>query len=398
MVAELRPGRAGPARPVQSDHLELVRTSGPLPLGYVQENSLIWLVARESTALWPTQVLREGRAQLRVDDHLVSGTVELITDPEERSQVLERFRAKYGERRFERHYAHPARVFRVDIRPSGPPDNKEVTYRRWLVGEFDNLADDYDRHITENRVNRLLRERSLAELRRVFSSAHYLLDVGCGSGMETLPLLTDGHEIVCVDISERMLEVVRKKARAAGLSESLRTIRASAAELAEVRKVISGPFDGAYSTYGALNCEEDIGAVPPVLFDLMAPRAPLIAGVYNRWCLFEMLAYGITGRWSRVFGRVQTPVPAGTSRFSVDAFAYSVAEFRAEFHRWFEAERVLGVPVIIPTSDMVVYADRFARRWEVLANIDLALGRNWPWKLLGDHFLLTSFRRAAPLS
>jgi len=388
-----RPSADAAATPAPT-HLELLRPTERLPLGFVTERDTVFLIARERSARWPTDVLRDGTARLHVEGRVVEGAAALVTDPSEKQRVVGLFRSKYGDRRFDRWYANPARVLRIAPGISNGPGDPAALYHRWLAAEFDNVAEEYDRHITGNRVNRLLRDRSLAELRRAFTSAHRLLEIGCGSGMETLPLLEDGHEILCVDISDRMLEVVRSKARAAGLSESLRTARLPASELGRIsRDGMLGAFDGAYSTYGAMNCEENLDGVAPALFDLLGPSAPFVAGVYNRWCVFEIMGYGLTGQWSRAFGRVRSPIRVGTSRFCVDVYAYSPREFRHRFEPWFRAERLEAVPVLLPPSDLVEYAERFGRRWSELTRLDRAVGRKWPFRALGDHFLLTFRRR-----
>ena len=375
-------------------HLELDLPTGAVPLGFARESDSLYLVAQDRAARWPSQVLRTGFAQAHLGNRTIGGPARLVTDPAERSHVLGLFLERYGKPDFDRWYAHPARV--VQVRIDGASDLLTPTgqYHLWLQAEFDNVATEYDRHITGNRINRLLRDRSLAELRRSFAGSRRLLEVGCGSGMETLPLLQDGHELVCVDISARMLEVVREKARRAGVLERVETVHLPAADLPEiVARYGTGTFDGAYSTYGALNCEPNLGPVASSLAELLRPRARLVAGVYNRLCLFEMVGYGLTGRWGRALARVRTSVPVGTSRFCVDVFALSASEFRERFGRWFLVERVEGVPVMLPPSDLVSFAERWARGFERLAHWDRVLGGRWPFRLLGDHFLMTLRRR-----
>lgn len=382
----------GPAPPT----LELALRSGSVPLGFVEEGTTVFLVARQRGAQWPIQVLRDGSVTLRLPDRHLRAPVALVTDPEEKARVLEMFRSRYGPRRFERWYADPARILVVHggLRP--PADAAPDSYHDWLRAEFDNVADDYDRHITGNRINRLLRDRSILELRRSFADARRLLEVGCGSGMETLPLLRDGHEVVCVDISDRMLDVVREKARREGLSERLETHRLAAAELARHPDGFGrGRFDGAYSTYGAMNCEADLFPFARRLADLVRPGGRFVAGVYNRWCLFELVGYGLTGRFSRAVGRAHEPVPVGTSRFCVDVFSFSPGGFARLFEPEFEVERVEGVPVLLPPSDLAGYVERFANGFGRLARLDEKVGALWPFNRLGDHFLMTLRRRTS---
>ena len=376
------------------EHLELETDSGAVPLGYVRSGSTVYLIARERSAQWPVDALRAGQVRFEMAGTHFSGRIRLEPDPARREEILRSFRERYGAEAFARWYERPARVLVVDLseRPgvAGPGE-----YERWLESEFDNLADDYDHHITGNRMNRLLRDRSLAQLRPLFRSARRLIEVGCGSGMETLPLLREGHEVVAVDVSDRMLAVVRGKARAEGLSERLTTEKMRAVELpALVARYGESSFQGAYSTYGALNCEPDLRPIPGALARLLSRDGAFLAGVYNRWCLSELLGYAFTGQLQRAGGRRQNPIRVGASRFCIDVYAYSGWEFARLFAPCFDLERVEGVPVLLPPSDLTSYAEKFSRRFSTLAMWDAWVGRRWPFAYLGDHFLMTFRPRA----
>ncbi|MGI0151019.1 MAG: methyltransferase domain-containing protein [Thermoplasmata archaeon] len=393
----MTPPPDGPGGPAEVDPapLALATADGFVPLGYVREGWTVYLVARSVHARWPTELLRVGRADLSLPDGPVRGRASLVVDPGERARILDLFRRRYGDAQYERWYARPARVVRVDAGPSGGPPPPGDAYYRWLSDEFDNIAVDYDKHITGNRMNRLLRDRSLALLRPTFAGARHLLEIGCGSGMETVPMLRDGHEILAVDISQAMLDVVRAKARVEGLSERLRTERRPARELAAlVASHGPGAFDGGYSTYGALNCEPELGTIPPALYALLRSDTAFLAGVYNRWCAFEIVGYTLAGQFARAWGRRTNPVRVGASRFCVDVYAHSVGELVRQFRPGFLPERVEGTPVFLPPSDLAGYAERFAARFDTLARWDARLGARYPFSHWGDHFLLLFRRRA----
>ncbi len=378
-----------------ADSLELRTPGGWIPLGFVHEPETIYLVARSRAAQWPIELLRTGRAEFRLPDRRALGTPRLVSEPGDRGRILDLFREKYGPEKFGRWYDHPARVLRVSLsRSEGPTGDGSPSYYAWLEAEFDNVAEDYDHHITGNRMNRLLRDHSLAIFRRRFERCHRLIEIGCGSGMETLPLLEMGHEVLAIDISSRMLATVRQKAQRAGVSERLETRQLAARELPRlVEEGSAGSFDAAYSTYGALNCEPDLSAIPPSLAKLLVPSAPFVAGVYNRWCLFELAGYSLSLRPGLGLSRRRNPVPVGASRFCVDVYAYSAGEFIELFRPQFQLEAVEGVPVFLPPSNLAGYAERFSRHFGRLAAWDARLGRLWPFNRLGDHFLMTYARR-----
>ena len=379
-----------------ADSLQLRTPGGWVSLGFVHEPETIYLVARSRAAQWPIELLRTGRAELHLPDRRAVGTPHLVSEPENRGRILDLFREKYGPEKFARWYDHPARVLRVSLSGgAGPTGAGSPAYYSWLEAEFDNVAEDYDHHITGNRMNRLLRDRSLAIFRRRFVRCHRLIEIGCGSGMETLPLLETGHEVLAIDISSRMLATVRQKAQRAGVGERLKTRRLAARELHRlVEEGSSGSFDAAYSTYGALNCEPDLSSIPPSLAKLLVPGAPFVAGVYNRWCLFELAGYSLSLQPGLAFSRRSNPVPVGASRFCVDVYAYSAREFIELFRPQFQLEAVEGVPVFLPPSNLTGYAERFSRHFDRLAAWDARLGRHWPFSRLGDHFLMTYTRRA----
>ncbi len=381
--------------PAPQESLRLHGSGGWLPLGFVREGSQIYLVARNRSAQWPVDALRAGQAELTVAGQRVVGALTLVTARSEQERILRLFRAKYGPELFVRWYEHPARVLsvRLDAIPP-PPGNGAASYYAWLGAEFDNVAEDYDRHITGNRMNLLLRNRSLAVLTRRFSGSHRILEIGCGSGMETLPLLREGHKVLAVDISERMLATVQKKAEQAGVADRLETRGFPARELERLLdEGREGTFDGAFSTYGALNCEPDLTPIPGTLHRLLRAGAPFVTAVYNRWCLFELVGYSLTLQMRRALGRRKNPVPVGASRFCVDVFAHAVPDFERLFRPEFVLEEVEGVPVFLPPSDLVSYAERFERHFDRLSAWDASIGRWWPFNRLGDHFLMTFSRR-----
>lgn len=383
-----------PATGSGSESLELCTDHAVVPLGYAEGDGTVYLVARSRAAQWPVDILRSGKARLRLPDRTIDGVPTLVTSAEERQRVLGLFRAKYGTEGFTRWYDQPARVLRVTPAPPGPDASAGgPAYYDWLRAEFDSVASDYDRHITGNRMNLLLRNRSLAILGDRFADCPRLLEIGCGSGMETLPMLEQGHEVLAVDISGEMLATVRQKAGEAGVSERLSTRELAAKDLTRLLADEGpGSFDGAYSTFGALNCEPDLSGIPAPLAGLLRPSRPFLAGIYNRWCLFELGGYALTLQARRAFGRRRNPVPVGASRFCIDVYAHSVSDFDRVFRARFRRERVEGVPVLLPPSDLVRYADRFAQHFDRLAAWDAAAGRRWPFNRLGDHFLVTYAR------
>lgn len=387
-----REHRMSQGQTYKSEFIEVKSSSGWIPLSYVESSGSLFLLATGSDARWCTFILRKGIALLRMNNSTMEGETRLVTDQEHRSKITEEFRTKYGESNFRKWFTKPGRLVQIDL-ASGRHAEQSGNYFRWLESEFDSVSADYDRHITENSINMLLRDRSLWLMRNTFDKSTRLLEIGCGSGMETIPMLREGHEILAVDISSSMLEVVRDKARKEGLSEALTTMKLRAGEISRLcDDYAAGSFDGCYSTYGALNCEPSLEGVPPAIHALLSERGKFIAGIFNKYCLIEGLAYSLSFRPGRALRRLRNPIEEGNSRFCVDVYSYSVGEFRRIFAPYFSIGSTIGVPVILPPSDLDSYARKFSRRFTALKSVDMWLAVRWPFSNLGDHFLLSMNR------
>lgn len=91
---------------------------------------------------------------------------------------------------------------------------------------FDSIAGTYDRlnHLLSFGLDRAWRRRLVGEV--VGSGAEKVLDVACGSGDVSVALYNAGMEVTGVDISEKMLDIARKKS-----PEKIRYVYGNAEEL-----------------------------------------------------------------------------------------------------------------------------------------------------------------------
>jgi len=202
-------------------------------------------------------------------------------------------------------------------------------------------------------------------------------------------MLKRGYNVTAVDISQNMIDIVREKARKEGLLEHLTTYRSRASELGRIAKEMEpGYFSGCYSTYGALNCEPFIKRIPEPLHDLISGKGYFIAGVYNRFCMAETIMHVASLNPAGLLWRIRRFVPEGHSRFCIDVYSYSVHEFVDIFRSEFVPVEVKGIPVILPPSNFTRALKFVDRKIRTIDYIDRRIGRKWPFKYLGDHFLI----------
>jgi SAM-dependent methyltransferase len=274
------------------------------------------------------------------------------------------------------------------------------SYYEQVARAFDRAAPSYDKEYQANRMMAWLRAESLAALQDTFSPGSYLLEVGCGTGEEALALSRAGYRIVATDVSPTMIEVARAKAQAAGDGGVTWRVL-PAGQLPELaRDYAQGAFDGAYSSFGALNCEDRLAAVATALAHLLRPEAVLACSVMNRWCAWEM-AWGAVhlrpGEAFRRLGRgwVDAGLASSEGRLSVPTQYYSPRAFARTFAPHFRLRSVRALPVLLPPPYLDHLVERHPTLFARLATVERRLRDRFPFHSLGDHFFVTMVRTNA---
>jgi len=316
----------------------------------------------------------EGKARIR---H-ISG----LNDP-----LLSVFTRKYGLAEVKRRYWGQNVYVEVDISSQSKAEDFEELYYSDLEVAFDGVAEHYDEHILGNPMNVWLRNRSVYHLSRILKPGDTVLEIGCGTGTETILLAKKGFRIIAVDISSKMLEVLSRKARQEGLGDAIVPVHARTYAIkTRLRELGYDNLDGAYSTYGAINTEPKLTQLFLDLHALIRPKGHLVLGVWNKYCLYEMMGYALRLKPAMALARLKNPVPVGKSRFCINSYAYSVNSLSKYLHNLFMLEHVFGVEILLPASNLTRYLppEPFLR---IVKAADVALEPHFPWNRLGDHFL-----------
>lgn len=363
----------------------------PVELTFVEEGPELLLVATDSKAAWaqyslgaPVQVrFTGGRVERRIG--------RLVTDSVRIETILASFRAKYGETAWQRYYRGSQRVLTLTLVGGGAGLESEELLR----AEFDAVADHYTAAVEQNPFRRYLRDRSVRQVLPLFQGLDPILELGCGTGLETLELLRAGHRVIAVDISPRMIDQLRQRADSAGLSEKLETLLGSIGDLEHVLSDYSSRSLGAVlSTFGALNLDPHLDRLPAVLGRLLPPKAPFFAGILNRFGFVTATYLAVARHPHEAVRRLRNPVVAGGFLYPLEVRPYTSQEFARRFRPGFTLERVAAASVLVPPY----WSSRLYAFWGAhgrfrLRQLDRQLSELAPFREFGEYLFLT-LRRA----
>jgi 2-polyprenyl-3-methyl-5-hydroxy-6-metoxy-1,4-benzoquinol methylase len=255
---------------------------------------------------------------------------------------------------------------------------------------FDEMAAEYDLREADNPIMQLMRRRSLAILESTFQAGATLLDVGCGTGTEAIWLAKRGRTVFAVDTSPRMLNVLSERADAAGLTVHSKLLRAGdLATLASERGDRS--FDGAYSSFGALNTEPSLEPVVAALSRLVRPGGRIVLSVMNRWCIAEMALLVAGGRARKALRRTRPSARVAVGSSSAEVRYPSWRRLRRALLGPFSIVSVQALPLLL-----VPYAwpaiGSHPRLYSAVCRLDEVLASRRPFAWLGDHLLVVAER------
>lgn len=278
---------------------------------------------------------------------------------------------------------------------SAPPGYRQI------AAAFNRVATGYDATYGPggNRMMRWLRRENLATLQATFPPGSRLLEIGCGTGEEALHLARAGYTILATDISPAMVAQTAAKARAAGLEARLSALVLPGGGLGALRP--SARFDGAFASFGSLNCEPALSQLAAALARLLRPGSAFVCSVMARWCPFELIWFLLHGQPRTAFRRLSrrwgTAAVAGANgvRATVPVRYFSASDIAAGFAPDFNLEYTGSLALFLPPPYLADLYRRHPALFAVLEQCDKRWRGRWPWRNLGDHICLILRRREA---
>lgn len=254
-----------------------------------------------------------------------------------------------------------------------------------MIPTAESVAARYDRETSGPLVARY-RGISLGILAGAFHDGDRVLDVGCGTGQEAVALAHRGVRVLAVDVMPEMVEATLARAVSEGVAARVEGRAMAARDLGALATGLGdGALDGAYSSFGALNCVGDLAPVAAALGRLLRPGARLVAGVMGPACLWEMAFYASTLRPGRALRRLRAQrAPIAGRPF--DVRYYSLGALERAFAPPFRVTSVRGYG-LLPPPYLEGVASRFPRFLDMAAARDVA-----PLRRLGDHLFVTMER------
>ena len=243
----------------------------------------------------------------------------------------------------------------------------DLRYAAEITKAYDTVAQDYDEAA---RGDQWMRKVLWRHYERLFGPRQRVLDVGCGTGLDTCYLAERQLRVTGLDLSPKMIEQLTDRAEGLGLGGR---VQAQIGDAAELSAWPGGYFHGVISSFGALNTVRDLSGFAEDSARLLLPYGRLVA---------HMTAPGDTWehrqrirRQGREAARLYRHRRHRSKLVGTQALRqrviYSSEVYQRYFQRHFRLVRRYGLGFLLPRETMKRLPERFV---DGLGRVEAELG------------------------
>jgi SAM-dependent methyltransferase len=263
---------------------------------------------------------------------------------------------------------------------------------------FDRLAPTYDTLVSGDAFQHQ-RAQTHAAFRRWIKPGMRVLEIGCGTGLDTLFLARLGARLIACDPSEAMLSRTKRRLATAGMGDRAGILLCGMQELPRFLDALDHGegFDAIVSNFGALNCAPSLEPLGIVGRRHLRPGAAIILGLIGRTCFWETAYFIARGERAKAARRRLPAVAVPVAGVDVPTFYHRRTDVHACLGDAFTLDAAIGIGVAVPPPFL-------ESRWQQVpavmrraaAAIDRVTGA-WPvLNQLGDHSLTRWVKSTVP--
>jgi len=218
-----------------------------------------------------------------------------------------------------------------------------------------------------------------------------MLELNCGTGEDAIFFAQKGFRVHATDISEGMLDVLRKKLAGTTYENSIDIEQCSFTELEFLEQ--RQAYDFIYSNFGGLNCTSELKKVLNTFDSLIKPGGVITLVIISKFCLWETLLL-FKGRFKTAFRRLfaRKGRKAHVEGNFFRCWYYSPSFLKKNLKGKFEFLDLEGLCTIVPPSYIENFAEKHPGLFRFLRGKENKLKYKWPWSHIGDYFII-SFRK-----
>lgn len=255
------------------------------------------------------------------------------------------------------------------------------------VAAFNKQSAIFDAIYRENTIVQYKRERVRDVVCRYVPKGSHILELNCGTGEDAIFFAQHGYTVHATDISNGMLEKATEKVQQQGLQNEVSFEQCSFTSLASLAG--GEQYDAVFSNFGGLNCTNELDKVLLSFNTVLKPGGIACLVILPKFCLPETLLI-LKGKFKtatrRFFSSKGRRAHIEGEYFT--CWYYSPSYIKQVLRNDFVVESVEGLCTFVPPSYIEHFAEKYPRLFGFLKNIEMRLKTAWPWRAIGDYYII----------
>lgn len=246
----------------------------------------------------------------------------------------------------------------------------------------------FDEIYTCNTIINYKRERVRQHILRYLQPNRNILELNSGTGEDALFFAGQGHHVHATDIAAGMQQQLKEKAGKYGFSGSVSNELCSYTKLNGLKN--KGPYDLILSNFAGLNCTDELDLVLSSLPQLLKPGGMVTMVILPKFCLWETLLI-FKGKFRTAFRRLFSK-NGRTAHIDGNYFTcwyYDPSYITSRVKDQFDVLGIEGLCTIVPPSYIENFAEKHPAVYNFLKKAEDKLKTTWPWKLIGDYYIIS---------
>jgi ubiquinone/menaquinone biosynthesis C-methylase UbiE len=246
----------------------------------------------------------------------------------------------------------------------------------------------FDDIYSSNTIIQYKRKRVRDHVEKFLKPNSFILEINAGTGEDALYFAENDHRIHATDISPGMLEVLAEKTKVHNMTDKISTELCSYTELETLSN--RGPYDLIFSNFAGLNCTPELDKVLNSFAHLLKPDGMITLVLLPEFCLWETLLL-FKGKFKTAFRRFFSGkgAKAHIEGQYFKCWYYNPSYIIRRLKNSFEIQSLEGLCTIVPPSYIEHFAEKYPDIYEFLKKKEERLKDIWPWKSIGDYYILT---------
>lgn len=245
----------------------------------------------------------------------------------------------------------------------------------------------YDEYEEENQILKWMREQVRKHALSFLNPGDKILELNGGTGLDAIFFAHNDIFVHSTDISQGMIEQIRKKVNDHNLSHKITFEQCSYTEL---NKIKNSKFDFIFSNFGGLNCLSDLGEVTKFFPELLRDKGRVCLVIMPRVCPWE-LAMALKAKFKFAFRRLRASgAIANLEGVQFPTYYFNSKDIIRALGQNFDLVKLEGLAVFTPIPQMENFPKKFPRLTRFLNKFDESLSSYFPFNRIGDYLILTA--------